>query len=122
MYDQRCTQKYTGRRMSIARSRGSVCSMGLDPLRHRWVRVGAQVAVLEVIVILGTLFAARFHPNSRPVDGIAIGLAVIAAGTIGVSWRGAAKGVGGALASVLYLHLRWHRSGAVAPPPRGCLL
>src|SRR3989442_10111561 len=98
MYDQRCTQKYTGRRMSIARSRGSVCSMGFDPLRHRWVRVGAQVAVLEVIVILGTLFAARFHPNSRPVDGIAIGLAVIAAGTIGVSWRWPASGGGVALA------------------------
>ena len=61
--------------------------MGLGPLRHPWVRIAAQLVVLELIVILSTLTAARFHPNSRPVDAIAIGLAVIAAGTIGVSWR-----------------------------------
>src|SRR2546428_5572959 len=90
--------------MSIARSRGSVCSMGPNPLRHRWVRVGAQVVALEVVVILGTLFAARFHPNSRPLDAIAFVLSVTAAGAIGVSWRWPAGAVGIALAAVLAYH------------------
>ena len=78
--------------------------MGLGPLRHAWVRIAAQLVVLELIVILSTLTAARFHPNSRPVDAIAIGLAVIAAGTIGVSWRWPAAAVGIALLSVLTYH------------------
>src|SRR2546430_15396563 len=90
--------------MPIARPRGSVCTMGLGPLRHPWVRIAAQLVVLELIVILSTLTAARFHPNSRPVDAIAIGLAVIAAGTIGVSWRWPAAAVGIALLSVLTYH------------------
>ena len=78
--------------------------MGLGPLRHPWVRIAAQLVVLELIVILSTLTAARFHPNSRPVDAIAIGLAVIAAGTIGVSWRWPAAAVGITLLSVLTYH------------------
>src|SRR2546430_2238733 len=90
--------------MPIARPRGSVCTMGLGPLRHPWVRIAAQLVVLELIVILSTLTAARFHPNSRPVDAIAIGLAVIAAGTIVVSWRWPAAAVGIALLSVLTYH------------------
>lgn len=78
--------------------------MALGPLRHPWLRIAAQLVVLELIVILSTLTAARFHPNSRPVDAIAIGLAVIAAGTIGVSWRWPAAAVGIALLSVLTYH------------------
>ena len=78
--------------------------MALGPLRHPWVRIAAQIVVLELIVILSTLTAARFHPNSRPVDAIGIGLAVIAAGTIGVSWRWPAAAVGIALLSVLTYH------------------
>src|SRR5205823_7837932 len=103
-YDQGCRQKDTQRRMPTTRCRGSVCTMALGPLRHPWVRIAAQIVVLELIVILSTLTAARFHPNSRPVDAIAIGLAVIAAGAIGVSgrWPGAAVGI--ALLSVLTYH------------------
>src|SRR3989441_7945340 len=99
--------------MSIARSRGSVCSMGRDPLNNRWVRVGAQVAVLEVIVILGTLFAARFHPSSRPLDAIAFGLGVLAAGAIGVSWRWPSSAVGIALASVVTYHWLGYAPAAI---------
>jgi len=87
--------------------------MGLSPFRHRWVRVGAQVAVLEVVVILGTLFAARFHPTSRPLDGIGFGLGVLAAAAIGVSWRWPAAAVGIALASVLAYHWRGYAPAAI---------
>ena len=87
--------------------------MGLSPLRHRWVRVGAQVAALEVVVALGTLFAARFHPTSRPLDAIAFGLGALAAGAIGVSWRWPAGAVGIALASVLAYHWRGYAPAAI---------
>jgi signal transduction histidine kinase len=87
--------------------------MGLGPLRHPWVRIAAQLVVLELIVVLSTLTAARFHPNSRPVDGIAIGLAVIAAGTIGVSWRWPATAVGIALLSVLTYHWIGYAPGPI---------
>jgi signal transduction histidine kinase len=87
--------------------------MGLTPLRQRWVRIAAQLVILELIVILSTLTAARFHPNSRPVDGIAIGLAVIAAGTIGVSWRWPAQAVGIALLSVLTYHWFGYAPGPI---------
>jgi len=87
--------------------------MALGPLRHPWVRIAAQIVVLELIVILSTLTAARFHPNSRPVDAIAIGLAVIAAGAIGVSgrWPGAAVGI--ALLSVLTYHWIGYAPGPI---------
>src|SRR5437868_4505160 len=99
--------------MPTTRCRGSVCSMALGPLRHPWVRIAAQIVVLELIVILSTLTAARFHPNSRPVDAIAIGLAVIAAGAIGVSgrWPGAAVGI--ALLSVLTYHWIGYAPGPI---------
>jgi len=87
--------------------------MALSPLRHRWVRVGAQVAALEVVVVLGTLFAARFHSTSRPLDAIAFGLGVLAAGAIGVSWRWPAGAVGIALASVLAYHWRGYAPAAI---------
>jgi signal transduction histidine kinase len=87
--------------------------MGFVPLRNRWVRIGAQVAILEVVVVLGTLFAARFHPNSRPLDGIAFGLGVLAAGTIGLTWRWPAGAVGIALASVLAYHWRGYAPAAI---------
>ena len=87
--------------------------MALGPLRHPWVRIAAQLVVLELIVILSTLTAARFHPNSRPVDAIAIGLAVIAAGTIGVSWRWPAAAVGIALVSVLTYHWIGYAPGPI---------
>src|SRR3989442_11364095 len=99
--------------MSIARSHGSVCSMGRDPLNNRWVRVGAQVVALEVVVILGTLFAARFHTTSRPLDAIAFGLGVTAAGAIGVSWRWPAGAVGIALAAVLAYHWLGYAPAAI---------
>jgi signal transduction histidine kinase len=87
--------------------------MGLAPLRHRWVGVGAQVAILEVVVVLGTLFAARFHPTSRPLDALAFGLGVLAAGAIGVSWRWPAGAVGIGLASVLAYHWRGYAPAAI---------
>ena len=87
--------------------------MALGPLRHPRVRIAAQIVVLELIVILSTLTAARFHPNSRPVDAIAIGLAVIAAGTIGVSWRWPAAAVGVALLSVLTYHWIGYAPGPI---------
>ena len=52
-----------------------------------WVRIGAQVAVLEIVVLVGTSFAARFHPTSPPLDAIALGLLLVAGGTIGISRR-----------------------------------
>lgn len=82
----------------------SVCSMALMAVRNRWVSISAQVVILEVIVILGTLSSARFHPSSRPVDAIAIGLGVIAAGSIGLSPRWPVAAVGVALAAVLTSH------------------
>jgi signal transduction histidine kinase len=87
--------------------------MGIAPLSRRWVRIAAQLVILELIVILSTLTAARFHPNSRPVDAIAIGLAVIAAGTIGVSWRWPAAAVGIALLSVLTYHWLGYAPGPI---------
>jgi signal transduction histidine kinase len=87
--------------------------MGVTQVRNRWVRISAQVAILEVVVVLGTLFAARFHPNSRPLDAIAFGLGVIAAGAIGVSWRWPAAAVGIALASVLAYHWRGYAPAAI---------
>jgi signal transduction histidine kinase len=87
--------------------------MGLAPLRHRWVGVGAQVAILEVVVVLGTLFAARFHPTSRPLDALAFGLGVLAAGAIGVSWRWPAGAVGIGLTSVLAYHWRGYAPAAI---------
>ena len=87
--------------------------MGIVPLRHRWVRIAAQLVILELIVILSTLTAARFHPNSRPVDAIAIGLASIAAGTIGVSWRWPAAAVGIALLAVLTYHWLGYAPGPI---------
>ena len=87
--------------------------MGLTPLRHRWVRIGAQVLALEVIVVLGTLFAARFHPHSRPVDAIALGLGVLAAAAIGLSWRWPVAAVGIALASVLVSHWLGYAPAAI---------
>src|SRR2546423_12322675 len=102
--------------MPTTRFRGSVCTMALGPLRHPWVRIAAQIVVLELIVILSTLTAARFHPNSLPVDAIAIGLAVIAAGTIGVSWRWPAAAVGIALLSVLTYHRIGYAPRPIGPP------
>src|SRR5256885_7820972 len=99
--------------MPTTRFPGSVCSMGLDPLRHRWVRIGAQVAVLEAIVLLGTVFAARFPPSSRPLDAIAFGLGVLAAGVIGVSWRWPAAAVGISLAAVLTYHWLGYAPAAI---------
>ena len=87
--------------------------MGLGPLRHPWVRIAAQLVVLELIVIFSTLTAARFHPNSRPVDAIAIGLAVIAAGAIGASGRWPAAAVGIALLSVLTYHWIGYAPGPI---------
>jgi signal transduction histidine kinase len=77
------------------------------------VRIGAQVLILEVVVILGTLFAARFHPNSRPLDAIALGLGVLAAGAVGLSWRWPVGAVGIALASVLAYHWRGYAPAAI---------
>src|SRR5260370_2541121 len=99
--------------MPVGRSGCSVCSMGLTPLRQQWVRIGAQVLILEVVVVLGTLFAARFHPHSRPVDTIALGLGVLAAGAIGLSWRWPAAAVGIALASVLVSHWLGYAPAAI---------
>src|ERR1700737_2952993 len=82
-------------------------------LRRRWVRISAQVLILELVVILGTLFAARFHPHSRPVDTIALGLGVLAAGSIGLSWRWPAVAVGIALASVLASHWLGYAPAAI---------
>jgi signal transduction histidine kinase len=82
-------------------------------LRQRWVRIGAQVLILEVVVVLGTLFAARFHPHSRPVDAIALGLGVLAAGATGLSWRWPAAAVGIALASVLASHWLGYAPAAI---------
>lgn len=87
--------------------------MGFTPLRQRWVSIGAQVLILEAVVILGTLFAARFHPNSRPVDAIALGLGVIAAGAIGLSSRWPAGAVGLALAAVLSSHWLGYAPAAI---------
>src|SRR5712692_62620 len=99
--------------MRFGRSGCSVCSMGLTPLRQQWVRTAAQVLILEVVVVLGTLFAARFHPHSRPVDAIALGLGVLAAGAIGLSWRWPAAAVGIALASVLVSHWLGYAPAAI---------
>jgi signal transduction histidine kinase len=82
-------------------------------LRHRWVRIGSQVLVLEAIVLLGTLFAARFHPHSRPLDAIGLGLAVLAAGAIGLSWRWPATAAGIALAGILLYHWLGYAPAAI---------
>src|SRR5260370_28329096 len=81
--------------------------------RQGWVRIGAQVLILEVVVVLGTLFAARFHPHSRPVDVVALGLGVLAAGATGLSWRWPAAAVGIALASVLASHWLGYAPAAI---------
>jgi signal transduction histidine kinase len=73
-------------------------------LSAKWLKIGAQVAVLEAVVLLGTLFTAHFHPNSRPIDAVAIGLGIIAAGAIGVAWRWPSAAVGLALAAVMLYH------------------
>src|SRR6266852_5237025 len=99
--------------MRFGRSCCSVCGMGLTPLRQQWLRTGAQVFILEVVVVLGTLFAARFHPHSRPVDAIALGLGVLAAGAISLSWRWPAAAVGIALASVLVSHWLGYAPAAI---------
>src|SRR5256885_17012293 len=101
--------------MPPTRFRGSVCTMALGPLRHPWVRIAAQIVVLELIVILSTLTAARFHPNSRPVDAIAIGLAVIAAGGLRVSRPLAAAAGGTPLVLGLTSHWIWDSPRPPAP-------
>jgi signal transduction histidine kinase len=71
---------------------------------RRWIGIGTQVVALEAVVLIATQFAARFHPNSHPLDPVGFGLLVLAAGTIGVSWRWPVWAVGLALASVLAYH------------------
>ena len=78
-----------------------------------WVRIGAQVAVLEIGVLVGTSFAARFHPTSPPLDAIALGLLLVAGGTIGISRRWPVAAVGLALAAVLLYHVRGYAPAAI---------
>jgi signal transduction histidine kinase len=88
-----------------------------NPSRHasrrRWLAAGAQVLALELVVLLGTFFTARFHPHSRPLDAVAIGLAVLAAGAIGLSGRSPVAGVGVALACVLVYHAIGYQPAAI---------
>lgn len=62
------------------------------------------MVALEAVVLIATQFAARFHPHSHLLDPVGFGLLVLAAGTIGVSWRWPVGAVGLALASVLAYH------------------
>jgi signal transduction histidine kinase len=80
---------------------------------RRWVGIGAQVLVLEAIVLLGTGFAARFHPHSRPLDAVALALALLAAGIIGLSERWPAAAVGITLACVLVYHWLGYAPAAI---------
>src|SRR6266849_8614089 len=86
---------------------GSVYRMA-NPLpraiRGRWLAIVAQVTALEVFVLLGTAFTARYHPQSRPVDVAGYGLATLAVGAIGLSPRWPVGAVGVALGSVLVYH------------------
>jgi len=66
-------------------------------IRGRWLAIVAQVTALEVFVLLGTAFTARYHPQSRPVDVAGYGLAALAAGAIGLSPRWPVGAVGVAL-------------------------
>src|SRR5438105_8112251 len=78
-----------------------------------WVRIGAHVAVLEIVVLVGTSFAARFHPTSPPLDAIALGLLLVARGTIGISRRWPVAAVGLALAAALVYHWRGYAPAAI---------
>ena len=81
--------------------------------RSRGIKLAAQVAVLEVVVLAGTRFASRFHPHSRPLDWIALGLLVLAGGTIGLSRRWPLGAVGVALAAVLTYHQLGYSPGSI---------
>jgi signal transduction histidine kinase len=84
-------------------------------LRRLRLRIGlvAQVLALEAVVLLGTVFAARFHPHATPLDLIGLGLAAVAAGAIGLSGRWPDAAVGVALASVLIYHWRGYAPAAI---------
>src|SRR5256714_4695428 len=101
--------------MSLARSGCSVWGMRIMApwLRRPWARLGIQVLALEVVVLLGTVFAARFHPNSHPLDAVGLGLAALAAGAIGLSGRWPAASVGLALSSVLIYHWLGYAPAAI---------
>ena len=82
-------------------------------VQSRWIRIGAQVIALEIVVLVGTSFAARFHPHSPPLDAIALGLLVLAGGTIGIASRWPVAAVGLALAAVLAYHWRGYAPAAI---------
>jgi signal transduction histidine kinase len=82
-------------------------------VRRRGIKPAAQVVALEAVVLVGTSFASRFHPHSRPLDGIALGLLLLAGGTIGLSRRWPIGAAGVALASVLTYHQLNYSPGAI---------
>ena len=89
--------------------------MAVQPnvVRRLWVSLAAQIVVLELLVLLGTLSSAGYHPLNRRLDAIAFGLAALAAGAIGLSRRWPAASVGLALASVLIYHWRGYPPGPI---------
>jgi signal transduction histidine kinase len=99
--------------MSGRHKRVSVWAMAGAISQGQWIKIAARAAALEAVVLLGMFFAARYHPHSRPLDAIAIGLAVIAAGAIGIAWRWPFAAVGIALASVMVYHWRGYAPAAI---------
>jgi signal transduction histidine kinase len=81
-------------------------------ISRQWFKIGVQFVALETVVLLGMLFASRFHPYSRPLDAVAIGLGIIAAGAIAVAWRWPSAAVGLALGAVMLYHTRGYAPAA----------
>ena len=71
------------------------------------------MVALEVIVLVGTQFASRFHPHSRPLDWVGLALLLLAGGTIGLSKRWPIGAAGVALAAVLAYHQFGYSPGSI---------
>jgi len=81
--------------------------------RSGWIKLATQVVALEVTVLVGTQFASRFHPHSRPLDWVGLALLLLAGGTIGLSKRWPIGAAGVALAAVLAYHQLGFSPGSI---------
>jgi signal transduction histidine kinase len=73
-----------------------------------WLGLGLLIAALEIFLLVGTTFAAHWHPLSRPLDVAAYGLVLLAPLTLMFSRRWPSLSVALALAAVLaYLALNY---------------
>src|SRR5438132_11345964 len=109
-------RKYHGRLTPTATRACSVCRMAKllsGAARSGCIKLATQVVALEVIVLVGTQFASRFHPHSRPLDWVGLALLLLAGGTIGRSKRRPIGAAGVALAPVPAYHQLGFSPGSI---------